>query len=94
MGIPSSPGLLREEALKMAAWTLFNISRMLGSCLVCEISDVKLSDVGTRRGGYERKKLLSKILAMSFGFKTCKPKLSLTLRFWKTRAQLLGQINI
>ncbi len=63
----------------MAVWTSFNVSRMLESCLVCEVSDTELSGVGARGGRCGGKKLSSKRLATSSEFVTCEPALSLTL---------------
>ena len=63
----------------MAAWTSFNVSGMLESFLLCEVSDTKLSGVSAKRGGCGRKKLSSKTLAMSSECVTCEPALSLTL---------------
>ncbi len=42
---------------------------MLGSCLVCGVSDIELSDVGTRRGGCGGKKLSSKIFGNEIAVK-------------------------
>lgn len=83
---PLSPEPLSENALKMAVQTSINISKVLESYVVYEISNMLLSNVGIRWGGWGGKKLLNKTWAISFDAETSLFKLFLIFKIAENKS--------